>query len=100
MIAIPNMDKPNCQKCIEDCLNIPLDCYPDEYGENRKGEKIVCQLIEIVTCGECKWWNRDYKTESNGLCERNICGFTEPTDFCSYGERRSDGNGIMDNSNM
>lgn len=65
----------------------------EPYGVNSvELQRKICQApsIDIVTCGECKWWNRDYKTESKGLCERNICGFTEPTDFCSYGERRSE----------
>lgn len=47
-------------------------------------EDTDCPLIDIVTCGECKWWNE----ETHG-CNRNPS--VEPwweTDFCSYGERR------------
>ena len=54
------------------------------------GDFMTYAGYEVVPCGECKWWDRDHKTESKGLCERNICGFTEPTDFCSFGERRND----------
>lgn len=87
MIAIPNMDKPNCQKCIDDCLNIPLDCYPDEYGENRKGEKIVCPLIDIVQCNECKYW---HEGEWYNTCDKHI-GNGFPSDyFCGDGKRRSE----------
>lgn len=90
MIAIPNMDKPkNCQKCIEDCLNIPLDCYPDEYGENRKGEKIVCPLIEIVRCGECRYSDIIESTgQTECLARRGYWFVVDPTGFCSYGERK------------
>lgn len=93
MIAIPNMDKPqNCQKCIDDCLNIPLDCYPDEYGENRKGEKIVCPLIEIVQCKDCKWAKKEEdEGEGNLTCACHIPRFIVPSDgFCYLGERRND----------
>lgn len=82
MIAIPNMDKPkSCQKCIDDCLNIPLDCYPDEYGENRKGEKIVCPLIEIIPCKECK--HRPIKDDPDGADYGfNIVAPTDGDDLC------------------
>lgn len=86
MIAIPNMEKPkSCTECNEQMINIVVDCYPDEYGEDRYGNKITCPLIEIdlVRCGECKWWNE----ETHG-CDRNpsVKAWWR-TDFCSYGER-------------
>lgn len=42
--------------------------------------------IDLVRCGECKWWNE----ETHG-CNRNpsVNAWWE-TDFCSYGERRTD----------
>ena len=43
-------------------------------------------LAEVVMCQDCKYWVYNF----NG-CSRNPC--TEPwyaTDFCSYGERRSE----------
>lgn len=40
--------------------------------------------LEIVRCGECIH-------HDDGLCHRPKWSFTvEPTDFCSYGERRND----------
>ena len=42
--------------------------------------------IDIVRCQDCKYWVYNF----NG-CSRNPC--TEPwyaTDFCNYGERKSD----------
>lgn len=80
MIAIPNMDMPEtCDMCpIEGC----------EYING----KFTCPLIEIVQCKDCKWWNEDHKVGGEGLCENNIFGWSKPTDFCSYGERRNDVN--------
>lgn len=47
--------------------------------------------IDLVRCGECKWWNRDGKRkDGKGWCENAICGLTKPNAFCSYGERRAD----------
>ena len=83
MIAIPNMDKP---KSCDDCF-VPLSkCeYFAKDGIDH------CPLIDIVTCGECKWWSRDGKRkDGKGWCENVICGITKPNAFCSYGERRSD----------
>ena len=48
--------------------------------------------LDLVKCGECKWWNRDGKRkDGKGWCENAICGLTKPNAFCSYGERRADG---------
>ena len=47
--------------------------------------------IDLVRCGECKWWNRDDKRkDGKGWCENVICGLTKLNAFCSYGERRAD----------
>lgn len=47
-------------------------------------------LIEIVRCGECKWFIDD--GWGFGGCERPFVGHlrTAVYDFCSYGERRAD----------
>ena len=45
--------------------------------------------IDLVRCGECKWGNKD--NEGTLWCEHAIGGIMRPTDFCSYGERRADG---------
>lgn len=74
MIAIPNMDMPDtCDMCpIEGC----------EYING----KFTCPLIDIVTCGECKW-SKEYK--ESVWCRRNH-NWIRGNGFCSYGERRSD----------
>lgn len=53
--------------------------------------------VEAVRCGECKW--RD--TEKRGYGDECVCKrwsevglvdhYTAPTDFCSYGEKRGEG---------
>lgn len=80
MIATPNMEKPEyCRVCHEwfkckqydgEILHTPNDC----------------PLIDIVTCGECKWYGVD---DGMPFCDwwlREI----EPNVFCSYGERRAE----------
>lgn len=82
MIAIP-MEKPkSCNKC-------PFTCEALQFF-NGKDRPQSCPLIEIdlVTCGECKWGNKD--NEGTLWCEHAIGGIMKPTDFCSYGERRND----------
>lgn len=41
--------------------------------------------IDLVRCGECKWYDKDFKD-----CNvRDSYGWEyKPTDFCSYGERK------------
>lgn len=78
MIAIPNMGMPDtCDMCpIEGC----------EYING----KFTCPLIDIVTCGECKYGK--YKIEDAEYVKCKITQlFVNKSDFCSYGERRNDG---------
>lgn len=62
-----------------------LDCAP------------AVDAVEVVRCCVCEWWN----TEEIGMtgdtcrCERfSLVGYsenyTDPMDFCSYGERREE----------
>lgn len=94
MIAIPN--KENDMGVYIPRAVKPTDC---EYCLfNTRGGKCYltahdltindCPLIEIdlVRCGECKY----AKGYENGWWCRRHCNQTEPTDFCSYGERRAD----------
>lgn len=94
MIAIPNMEKPkDCKEC-----QWHLDFYieDEQVGglctiTEKDDRKNTCPLTEIdlVRCGECKWWDKDGKRkDGKGWCENVICGLTEPNAFCSYGERR------------
>ena len=87
-VYIPNMSKPKgCGKCEVWSL-----CH---YPKVDKGydDKVMpdCPLIDIVRCGECKWWSRDGKRkDGKGWCENVICGITKHNAFCPYGERRSE----------
>lgn len=42
--------------------------------------------IDLVRCGECKWFINE---GSVTICDTHE-QYIEPTDFCSYGERRTD----------
>ena len=85
-IYIPNMSKPkDCSECIlaDKHLN---GLYEAKYYCRLEADS--CPLIEIATCGECEWYDKDFKD-----CNiRDSYGWEyKPTDFCSYGERRDDG---------
>ena len=53
------------------------------YGSYVASNKIAdMESIELVRCGECKHWD--------GLCwliDGHGVNFTDPNDFCSYGEK-------------
>lgn len=64
--------------------------------EDEDEKTLRAHLGEIVRCGDCKWFqcnmNRD-GTLPNGVPEyecRHWCGECDPTDFCSYAERRTE----------
>lgn len=101
MIAIPNMELPPwCGKCIFQDGEI---CYAINENDIGSGlsffdledlrnfcikRRDVCPLIDIVTCGECKWC--DDKGNGRALICTNpyIDMDIHPLDFCSYGEPR------------
>ena len=80
MIAIPNMDMPKgCWDCFD------YDC--DHWGEHGYDNSTDCPLIDIVTCGECKWCDNKGK-ERALICNNPYIDMDiHPLDFCSYGER-------------
>ena len=54
--------------------------------------------VEVIRCRECEYWNTEEKSYfgTKCRCERfSLVGYSEnymlPNDFCSYGERRTDG---------
>ena len=88
MIAIPNIRKPqNCAEC-------PISALSEFSGIvcklNRNNDKSNCPLIDIVTCGECKWCDDKGKGRALICTNPYIDMDIHPLDFCSYGERRSD----------
>ena len=90
-VYIPNVEMPRgCNSCPL-VMEIDNTCSLTMGGCTKDERPPHCQLIDIVTCGECKWWNRDGKRkDGKGWCENAICGLTKPNAFCSYGERRAD----------
>ena len=42
--------------------------------------------IEIIHCGECKYWHKNRK-EGDGMNVFDVCYDFQADDFCSYGER-------------
>ena len=102
-VYISNMNMPkSCVKCHwyyecydEHCIlgKFLLRKYPTDVSEEPyildTQRHPNCPLIEIdlVRCGECKYFDYDY-----GWCKRpkKMSFIAEPTDFCSYGERNED----------
>lgn len=82
-VYIDGLDMPkSCKRC-------PFTCEALQFF-NGKGRPQKCPLIEIVRCGECKY--AKYKIENAEYVKCMITQlFVSKTDFCSYGERRADG---------
>ena len=55
--------------------------------------------VEVVRCKDCHWWRHINKRNDCGICQHEVFSVddctidpvTEPTDFCSYGERKDNG---------
>lgn len=49
-------------------------------------------LVEVVRCKDCMWWEARAYGSTIGRCENPRNGlyneYSDDTDFCSYGERR------------
>ena len=43
--------------------------------------------IDIVRCGECKYWHKNRK-EGDGMNVFDVCYDFQADDFCSYAERK------------
>lgn len=87
-VYIPNMEKPkSCKECLFEQAH-----YVNNYSRRSYcvlgAEQEHCPLIEIVTCGEC---NRSGTDVEHTFCMW-LGALRKPTDFCSYGERRTDDN--------
>ena len=88
-VYIPNMEKPkSCWECR--LMDGEANCLVTDEGISFKQEGILpdCPLIDIVTCGECKW---SYTDERDGTewCKVHMSHYQVNSDgFCSYGERK------------
>lgn len=85
MLAIPNMEMPkSCYMC-----DYKDSCKVKPKVEWERWQKVTdgCPLIDIVTCGECKW---SYTDERDGTlwCKVHMSHYRVNSDgFCNYGER-------------
>lgn len=63
-----------------------ISTYIEEDG------KIKITETPLIRCGECEWWVSAEESIFNGYCSKQIDAFNlfDETDFCSYGERRTD----------
>lgn len=58
----------------------------------------LADAVEVVRCKDCHWWRHINKRNGCGICQHEVFSVddctidpvTEPTDFCSYGERRTE----------
>ena len=83
MIAIPNMSKPkNCRTC-KFKSNKEGECWFVHYDSN-------CPLIEIIRCGECKYYEESEYIRGDMVCKYHMghTYYTEADRFCSHGERK------------
>ena len=94
-IYIPNIEKPKvCHECIAFRYE-QGDYEPNVYCEITKKELFdakaiptYCPLIDIVTCGECKWSYIDEQYEGTLWCKVHFHHYRVNGDgFCNYGER-------------
>ena len=49
--------------------------------------------VEVVRCNNCGYWMKDDPSDNVGYCINpdGLDNYAKPDDFCSYGERRTDG---------
>lgn len=102
MIVIPNMEKPkNCFQCsFNDGIYCALidndtDAFISEDPTKVSTKRLDnCPLIEIVRCGECKYYEESEYIEGDMACKYHIghTYYTEADRFCYYGERNSKNN--------
>lgn len=72
-----------------------------EYDRQHKGppggaRKIIAEapaadVVEVVRCRECVYWEPASPTRTSGNCNRSFEITAWATDFCSYGKRKDGG---------
>ena len=64
-----------------------LGCYALQYGTVRDMD-----VVEVVRCVDCKWWECRADRIGIGKCQNPLNGlfseYSDNEDYCSYGERR------------
>jgi hypothetical protein len=79
-------------------LTIPLQIEVDDKNLENAIDKYMKEnpdVVEVVRCKDCVWWEARMYGDTVGRCEnpRNglVSEYTDDGDFCSYGERRENG---------
>lgn len=69
-----------------------MDAFEQAY-KNGYAAGLKAAEEKIVRCKDCKWHKQNsYGAEGELMCQLWVDWLpTEESDFCSYGERRSDG---------
>ncbi len=103
-VYIPNMEIPRtCYECDSDFAS-SFGCeewWGWVFPEGKEKRSPDCPLIDIVTCGECKWWDKDGDRPIGYCHAEKHCYFStnweisiyrtyKSDHFCSDGERRSE----------
>lgn len=72
--------------------------YPSSYANgllaaaDQLNKLESADVVEVVRCKDCKWWEARSCNSFIGRCENPLNGlvseYTDDEDFCSYGERK------------
>lgn len=88
-----------CENCgWSEIVGSPIMCHynghrtwRDECCEAWKPKEKETNMVEVVRCKDCKYWDRR-EYGSYGTCESkniNVCGVMDADWFCADGERRN-----------
>ena len=88
----------HCKKCIKyDVCEFHQDMIAGEFitffpnNEDCPFFKSTADVVEVVRCSQCKYWDNFKENYSRGNCtneESGLFEFSLPNDYCSYGKRR------------
>lgn len=96
LIAELQKDEERFDKEAEDCRKNSsnyTDCYMQAMSSRADGirdaivEVYDAPSIDIVRCGDCKYWHKNRK-EGDGMNVFDVCYDFQADDFCLYGERK------------
>ena len=64
----------------------------EDYYYNAIANAPAADVVEVVRCKDCQWWEARSCNSFIGRCENPLNGlfneYTDDEDFCSYGERK------------
>jgi hypothetical protein len=87
MIAVKEMEMP---KSCALCERFEGACKYTDFGDYQTKRNPSCPLVEIVTCKDCKYCEKDMVEGIEYLwCTKDDCGTSEDY-YCADGERREE----------